>query len=143
MKAGLWHEVMRITGLDLDADPPKRCDAEDLLERRTSDPDRVSAARWQMLLALVRVLRAEGSHPEAWGFLLGRELQLYPGNADNPESVRVWADWPDYGPVRDGIPVMHYRLQVKRRGATRTRDARASSAEEAGRIIQEAFGWLR
>jgi hypothetical protein len=38
---------------------------------------------------------------------------------------------------------MHYRIQVERRGAKLTQDARADSTEEADRVIREAFGWLR
>jgi hypothetical protein len=134
---------MRITATAPDADPPKSCDAEDLLQRVASGPDLLSAARSQMLLALVRLLRADGPHPKVWGYLLGRQLHLWLHNPANSVSVEVWPDWRDYGPARNGLPVMHYRIQVKRRGATLTQDARAGSAAEADRVIREAFGWLR
>jgi hypothetical protein len=75
--------------------------------------------------------------------VLNRELTLMPANPANRVSVRVWTDWRDYGPVRDGLPVLHYRMQIQRRSSQRTVDARADSPEEAKRIIYQAFGYLR
>jgi hypothetical protein len=56
-------------------------------------------------------------------------------------SVSVRVDWRDYAPLRDGLPEMHYRLQVERPGATLTEDVRAKDVFEAARSIREAFGW--
>jgi hypothetical protein len=134
---------MRIVTLDLDADPPEPCDVEIPLRRLASAPDRLVAARWQMLLELVRALRADGPHPEAWASILGEELYLSPGNPANRVTVRVRADWQDGAPLRDGWPEFHYRLQIERSGARLSQDARTQSPEEAGRIIREAFGWSR
>jgi hypothetical protein len=55
--------------------------------------------------------------------------------------VQVWADWPDYGPVRDGLPVMHYRLQIRRPGSNLSRDERMATPAESERVIWQAFGW--
>ncbi len=54
-------------------------------------------------------------------------------------SVRV--DWRDYAPLREGLPEMHYRFQVKRPGKPITEDARTKDPVEAERILCEAFGW--
>jgi hypothetical protein len=137
---------MKIVALDLDADSPERCDVEVLLveillRRLASSQDRLVAAKWQKLLELVEALCADGPYPEAWGHVQGDELYLSPSKPANPVTVRVRADWRDFGPVVDGLPEMHYRLQIERRGAKLSRDARARSPEEAERIIREAFGW--
>ena len=63
---------------------------------------------------------------------------------DNPGvKVTIRADWRDYGPVRDGIPEMHYRFRVKRPGKIATEDARAKDELEAKLIVCRAFGWYR
>jgi hypothetical protein len=135
---------MRIVTIDLDAGPDERfCDVEGPLQRLASSPERLVAARWQMLLDLARVLRADGPAPEAWGLILGDELSLSPGTPANKVTVQVRADWKDHAPLRDGLPEMHYRLQIKRPGAKLSTDARARTPEEVERLIREAFGWSR
>jgi hypothetical protein len=134
---------MRILTLNVDAGSLEPGDIEGSIQRLAASPDRLTAARGGMLLALVRLLQTDGPHPEAWGYVLNRELTLMPANPANRVSVRVWTDWRDYGPVRDGLPVLHYRMQIQRRSSQRTVDARADSPEEAKRIIYQAFGYLR
>ena len=132
---------MRIVTLELDADPPEPCDIEVPLQRLACSPEPLVSVRWHKLLDLVEVLRADGPHPVAWGHILGDELLLSPGNPVNRVTVRVRVDWQDFSPLRHGLPEMHYRLQIQRRGAKLSRDARAPSPEEVERIIREAFGW--
>jgi hypothetical protein len=134
---------MRIVTLELDTDPPEPRDIEVPLRRLASSPERLVAARWQKLLELIQVLRADGPYPEAWGHILGHELYLSPGNPANRVTVRVRADWQDFAPLRDGMPEMHYRLKIQQRGAKLSRDARAKTPEEVEQIIREAFGWSR
>ena len=132
---------MRIVTLDLDAKSHEFCDIAIPLQRLATSPDRVVAARWQMLLDLVEVLRVDGLHPTAYAQIICDELDLWPGNPANRVHVRVWVDWKDFAPLRDGLPEMHYRLQIKRPGRIATKDARSRDAEEVNRIIREAFGW--
>jgi hypothetical protein len=128
---------MRIVNvMDLEAD-----DIVSPLRALSADPDRLAAARGRMLLDLVEYLHAQGPAPRACGHLLLDELILFPAHPSRKVSVRVWADWPDYGPARDGLPVMHYRLQVQRPGSHLSWDERAATPAEAERVIWQAFGW--
>jgi hypothetical protein len=84
--------------------------------------------------------RALNPGSTTWGGRLSREMmRRFPRKPG--VRVSVWVDWRDYGPLRDGLPEMHYRLQVERPGKTITDDARAKDPIEAERIICEAFGW--
>jgi hypothetical protein len=55
--------------------------------------------------------------------------------------IRVWVDWHDYAPLRDGLPDAHYRFQIRHGDAALSGDARAANPEEAERVIREGFGW--
>src|SRR5688500_8298122 len=75
--------------------------------------------------------------PSTAGRFAREMLQRFP-----PEPgmrVRVRVDWQDYGPLRDGLPEMHYRFQIERPGKTISEDARAKDVAEAERIVREAF----
>lgn len=100
--------------------------------------DRLAAAKGEMLLELVRHLEAQGPAPRAVGRVALGELWLSPAGRSSGAFVRVWVDWPDHGPVRDGLPLMHYRIQVRRPGSPLSTDARVRSPEE---VICQAFGW--
>ena len=135
---------MRIVTLDLSVDPAEPCDIELPLSRLVSSPNRLMATQWQKLLDLVQLLQADGPHPEAWGQILGDELYLFPeDNSANLVTVRVRADWRDFAPLLNGLPELHYRLQIERDGAKLSKDARTHNPEEAERIIREAFGWSK
>jgi hypothetical protein len=132
---------MQIIILDLDSDPPEWCDIEIPLRRLASSPQPVVAARWSKFLELVEVLRADGPHPEVQGLILCDELMLT--RRGNLATVRVRVDWRDYAPLRDGLPEMHYRVQIEPRFAKLSREVRTRSPEEVEGIIREAFGWSR
>ncbi len=66
---------------------------------------------------------------------------LSPIGPSSKTAVWVEIDWPDYGTVSDGLPIMHYRLQFKPPGSHLSHDERAGTLEEAERIIWGAFGW--
>lgn len=84
--------------------------------------------------------RAQNPDPTTWGDRLNREItRRFPPRPGVRVSVR--ADWRDNTPLRDGLPEMHYRFQIKRPGKTLTEDARTKDLVEAERIIYEAFGW--
>ena len=100
-----------------------------------------AARKGQMLLDLVCHLEARGSDRTAFGYVSGDELWL--SSTDQPTGARVHvrADWQDFGPVRDGLPEMHYRLSIRRPGSSLSRDERACEPSDVERLIWEAFGW--
>jgi len=117
---------------------------EALLLPVASSSDRLEAFRGQRLLELVRFLQSRGSVPVAIGTLVFPEFRLSPSNPANKVQVTVWVDWPDYGPVEDGLPkTAYYRLDIRRGNAALSENARADSPEEAERVIWRAFGWMR
>lgn len=117
-----------------DVKPSIRCLAED-----TNPP---IARRGRMLLELVDYLESHGPAPSAFGHLSGQELWLTPANRYNKARVHIGVDGRDYGPLRDGLPEMHYRLVISRRaGLPPHREERVSELSEVERLIWEAFGW--
>ena len=120
---------------------PEAGDIEAPLRAPAAGPDRLTAARGRKLLELVQYLHAQGPAPRACGHVILNELALFPGHPSERVAVRVWADWPDYGPAEGGLQVMHYRLQVRRPGQALSRDVRAATPAEAEAVIRESFGW--
>jgi hypothetical protein len=118
-------------------------DVEARLIRLASGDDCLAARKAQMLLELVRRLQAQEAGPRTSGCYFPGELLLTSADPADRVSVRILVDWQDYGPQRDGLPVMHYRLQFRRAGAKLSTDARAQSLEDVERIVWEAFGWGR
>ena len=125
-------------------------DSEDIrsqLREAAADTNRLRAAWCHVLPALVEHLEAQGPEPTAFGRLeafgrLGQEtLVLSPVSPSNEVSVMVWADWMDYGPSQDGLPIIHYRIQIRRSARSLTRDERVASVTDAKRVIYQAFGW--
>jgi hypothetical protein len=70
-------------------------------------------------------------------------LVLFPVDGRDPDrvSVELMADWRDHGPVRNGLPVMHYRVRVKRPATKLSEETRTDSPDEVRRIIYRAFEW--
>jgi hypothetical protein len=108
-----------------------------------ADSDPLAAARARTLLELVEYLRSRGSGRRAAGLLLNDRLMLSPIGPSSKIAVWVEVDWRDYGPVRDGLPVMHYRLQFKTPGAHLSQNERAATLEAAEQVIWAAFGWTK
>lgn len=67
------------------------------------------------------------------------ETRKFAGEPDASVTLRV--DWRDYAPLRDGIPQMHYRIEIKRPGQNLTEEARAQNSAECERVLRQAFGW--
>ncbi len=132
---------MRIVTVDLGAGSLEPFDIEVPLARLASSPDRRAAARWRMLLGLVQALRSECRCPEVYGVIVGDVLHLLLPDRQ-AVSVRLWADAPDHGPVRDGLPVLYYRVQVKREGTPLSTDLRTEQPEKVARLLEQAFGGL-
>jgi hypothetical protein len=127
----------------LDLIEPGSLDAE--LAQRVSSEDRVEAQKGRMISELVRHLGARGADPQVFGSMMTDKLFLScaGSSASATTSVRVWVDWRDRSPLRDGIPAMHYRLQFRRGEAPLSRDERASDVADVERIIRDAFGRAR
>ena len=94
----------------------------------------------QMLLKLVRYLHSRGVTPEVFGTVFNNELWLNSPNPLKKTSLKIWLDHMDYGPLVNGIPEMHYRIQIRGPESKLSSDARSSSIAELERIIYEAFG---
>src|SRR6185369_16451191 len=108
--------------LDLRHYPPT--EIQDEIKKLIQNEVRVQTRRWEVLLELMHYLRAQGPNPRTSGMIFGQELWLTPFSAANKVLVKIWADWQDFGPLVDGIPVMHYRIQSERRGHGFSTDAR-------------------
>jgi hypothetical protein len=130
---------MHIRALDLGTRPLRPCDIEVLLRRRIATESHVSAARWQKLLELIQILRANGPYPEVWGHFFVDDLHLVTRNPANRTSVRLGVDWKDYGPLRDGLPDMHFRLRVKSENANLSKDVRTQDPREVEQVLLAAF----
>jgi hypothetical protein len=50
-------------------------------------------------------------------------------------------DWPDYGPMEDGFPIMHYRVDVKHSDNEVRSEIRTRELEEIRQVLLQAFGW--
>jgi len=116
-------------------------DIEIPLQRLAESPDPLTAVKWRALLELVRVLRDDGRHPQAIGFILNDEMTIHPRNQANRATVSVRVDWYDFAPLQDGVPALHYRLEIGRRGGDLTKGVRTPDAQEVRTLIREAFGW--
>lgn len=114
-------------------------DIEKPLRQLAANDNPLTAAKGQKLLALVRYLQARGPTPEAFGYVWGQELWLSPSPPANRVSLDIGLDWKDYGPMQDGLPLMHYRIRIRHREEVMPMDERVNLPEEVERIILEAF----
>ena len=108
------------------------------LMAESADP--VEAHRGRLLLTLFQCLESEGPLPRLVGLLLRGQLRLSGTEPSGWASVQVEVDWPDYGPAQSGVPVMHYRVRIKRSDSPLSVESRTQDAKEAGRIIGQVFG---
>ena len=92
------------------------------------------ALRGRRLLELVGRLE-ECPGPRAVGNIILDELHIAAGSRETSPVVRISVDWPDYGALRDGLPVSHYRIRVERPNAVLSEESRTPDADEAGRMI--------
>jgi hypothetical protein len=141
LEAAYWHKLLELVEhLQLSGSEHElwgQIVHQELLLREPEPPDPVRDREMKKFMDEWRALNPD---PTTWGNRLIREkMQRFPPKPGVRVSVRV--DWRDYAPLRDGLPEMHYRFQVKRPGRTITEDARAKDPVEAERIICEAFRW--
>jgi hypothetical protein len=120
----------------------QHCEARDIekpLRLLAANDDPFKAAKGLRLLELVRSLQASSPTPEAVGWVWGQELWLSPFGRVNHLSILIGLDWNDYGPLQDGMPLMHYRIRIRRGDDVMTTDERGNLHEDVERIILEAF----
>ena len=128
---------MRIINLLSIIDEP---DIKPAVRQLADNRDHIVGHKGQMLLDLVNHLEADGAAPSAFAQLFGHEIWLSPANQYNRAMVKVAVDCPDYGPLDNRLPVMHYRLQISRRVGGPSRDARTREVAEVKNLICDAFG---
>jgi hypothetical protein len=117
-------------------DPLHPEDAFAELRSLAESSERMTAARSRMLLELVEYLQSRGPTPTAGVTFFSNELWI---SLRHPErSVTVWVDWNDYGEIRDGMPVMHYRVQICRPDSELSDNHRATTMVEAACLILTA-----
>jgi len=141
LEAASWHKLLELVEHLLSSGPDHELWGQimhrELLLNKPGPPDPVRDREMKKFIDEWRALHPD---PGTWGNLLSLEMRhRFP-----PEPgvcVSVWVDWRDYAPLRDGLPEMHYRFQVKRPEKTITEDARTKDLVAAERIICEAFGW--
>jgi hypothetical protein len=141
LEAAYWHKLLELVAQVQSSD----CENElwgqilirELLLRKPEPPDPV---RSRQMKEFLNQWRAMNPDPTSWGDRLSREIaRRFPSKPGVCVSVRV--DWQDHAPLREGLPVMHYRLQVAHPWQTITKEARTQDPTDAERIISEAFGW--
>lgn len=108
------------------------------LRSLTADPNPLTALRGRLLLEVVR--RLEGCPgPRVWAHAFMGALSLCAGSRETDPVVQVDVDWQDYGPIRDGLPVAHFRVHVKRPGVVLSEETRTADADEAVNCIVQGL----
>jgi hypothetical protein len=54
-------------------------------------------------------------------------------------SIQIEIDWNDYGPIENGLPLIHYRIRAKREGEQISREFRGRDSGEAATWLVEAI----
>ncbi len=109
----------------------------ELLLFKPEPPDPIRDMQMKRFMKEWRALNPDSA---MWGDRRFRRemMRRFPTKPEVRVSVRI--DWRDHAPLQDGLPEMHYRFQITRRGKTLTEDARVKDVVEAARIVCEAFG---
>lgn len=96
----------------------------------------IAAAKARMLLELVEYLRSRGPTSVVGALLFNNALTIVFSHPTR--NVEIWVDWQDHGQVRNGVPEMHYRLQIRNPDTTLSKDERAATYLEAAILILTA-----
>lgn len=138
VEATIWHRLLELVAY-LEAGTPD-CDVECaivLKELRLSKPFPPDPDRERLFKKFIEEWRA--SHPDSaeWG----NEIvdAAWPFFNSRRDSIRVTIDWPDYGPVENGLPITHYRFRIERAGCSLSEDARANDLTRTKQIICNAL----
>jgi hypothetical protein len=103
------------------------------LRALVASPERIASASGRMLLELVEYLQSRGPTPKAGMTFFNNELWI---SLRHPaRGVTVWVDWQDYGETRDGLPVMHFRIQISNPDSKLSDNHRATTIVEAACLI--------
>lgn len=97
--------------------------------------DRLTAARGQMLLHLLEHLQRQSPTPGAHAIYVIDELWISVVPGGKYVSIRI--DWPDRGEVKDGLPAMHYRMQLDRGERELSLNVRAATIPDAEKSLRE------
>jgi len=103
----------------------------------------IQAARGRRLLELVEHLRLSGPVPRAFGDVILDELWIMPLDDGPSVSVKIQADWYDYGPDHRDLSKMHFRISSRKGTRSPGTEVRAADPIEAERVILDAFGRRR
>jgi hypothetical protein len=117
-------------------DRPRR-DLKAPLRRLAASAEPLQALRGRHLPELARHLEGCPGPRVVATLLLGEALLHAGGAAEAVVSVGV--DWPDYAPLRDGLPPAHYRVRWRRPGVSLSQEWRTADTAEAGRHILQAL----
>ena len=139
-EAAYWRKLLELVEhLQANGPEPELWARIKFQEVELSKPAAPDSVRMREMNAFMDEWRQPNPDPGTWGKSVRREMeQRFPHKPRT--TVSVWVDWRDYPPLREGVPEMHFRFQVKRPGKTLSEDARAKDPLEAERIICEVFG---
>lgn len=80
---------------------------------------------------------AQGSDARSRESFLGEIRKFHPAT---DASAIVCVDWRDYAPLQDGVPEMHYRIEIKHRSLNQNVvETRTQDLAECERIFRAAF----
>jgi len=118
----------------------KNRDAKSSLLALADNENKVLARKAEQMLELVRYLE---DRPPSYRVFATQRLvdQLWLTYGRRPRSVwaRIRIDWSDYGPLEDGIPIMHYRIEVKSSDDDVWSEIRSRELEEIRQFLTQAF----
>jgi len=112
-------------------------DIKNPLRKLAASPKPVPAHKGRLLLELALHLE-NCPGPRVVGHLMLEDLWLQAGGRGNA-SVRVSVDWQDYGPLDNGLPLMHYRVWLKRPNEVLSQETRTGDVDEAARAVVKAL----
>jgi len=113
----------------------KNRDVKSSLFALAGSENKVQARKADKMLELVRYLEDRPPSHRVFGVLTDQLWLTY-----HRVSVRIWMDWPDYGPMEDRVPIMHYRVDVKHFGDEVRSEIRTKELEEIRQFLLQAFG---
>lgn len=114
-------------------------DARNILARFAENPDVAVAACWKKLIELVDRLYEIGPPHDLYGWITGYGYELTIFTPENA-TINVRADRFDYGPCINGVPIFHFRVEVKR-GSRVVRETRRESVDEMASLIVGELGF--
>jgi hypothetical protein len=138
IEAASWQKLLELVDFLQSSEPDCNIDAAILLkELHLSKPSPPDPERDREFEIFLEEWRASHPDPQSWGNELVDAARPFFGK--RRDSIRITVDWPDYGPLENGIPIMHYRFRIDRAEGTISKDARARDLASAKMIICDAL----